>query len=173
MKTILIYAFVFFGLTQTFSQNLSLDELISLRKKELSEIEEFLTNKNWSFLSAEEPEQDKLGLVTFAFDKSNYDDKAQSFLRYFYSDKSESKRIQIQVNKKEIYNSYLTKLKSLEYKIINSKIENGKIIKIYEGAKIIIEIRIATQKEGLDNTKTYYTLFFVEKDDYYRNLIGE
>lgn len=172
MKTILAFLFIFSGL-MSFSQNLSLDELISLRKKELVDVEEFLTNKNWSLLSAEEPNDNKMGIIVLAYNKSNYDDKAQSFIKYYYSNKSKNKRLNIQVNKKDIYNLYLTKLKSLGYKILNSKIENGEIIKIYEGKTIIIEITVATQKDGLENTKTYYNFFLVEKDDYYANFIKD
>ncbi|MEO8535270.1 MAG: hypothetical protein ABI441_16045 [Flavobacterium sp.] len=111
-----------------------------------------------------------MGVIVFSYKKSDYDDKAQSFLKYFYSSITKNKRLSIQVNTKEVYNSYLTRLKSLGCKIINSKIENGEIIKFYEGSTIIINVRVATLKDEFASTKTFYTFSLFEKDDYYRNF---
>ena len=54
----------------SFSQNLTLDELISLRKKDLATVEEKLTLKGWSYIRGEEPQIGNLGKATFAFNKS-------------------------------------------------------------------------------------------------------
>lgn len=52
------------------AQNLTFDEVLSLRKKSLSGVEEYLNARGWKFLEAAEPEGfDKLGNVTFTYKK--------------------------------------------------------------------------------------------------------
>jgi len=46
MKKIFFLICVFYSISNLYSQNITLDELISLRKKDLAEIEEFVSNKN-------------------------------------------------------------------------------------------------------------------------------
>jgi hypothetical protein len=117
--------------TVCFSQNITLDEVLKLRKNEIGYVEEYLTGKGWDFLEAKEPTEDNMGTATFAYKKSNYDDAAQSFLYFIYSGYSDRKRIGLQINKVEIYNSYLSRLKNLGCLLIDSKIKDGEIIKVY------------------------------------------
>jgi hypothetical protein len=51
------------------AQNLTLDQVLNLRTKSLSYIDEYLTVKKWSMLSAEEPKDDNLGNISFAYNK--------------------------------------------------------------------------------------------------------
>jgi hypothetical protein len=143
----------------------SLDEAITLRKKSLAEVEEYLTSKNWSLVLAEDPTEDDMGMANFAFEKSAYDDKAQAFITFYYSARSGRTRLDVQVHKKEIYTSYINRIKVLGCKLIKSKIEDNKIIKVYRGKTTTIEISIATQKDSFDSTKTSYHFFITENED--------
>lgn len=154
----------------SFSQNLTLDELISLRKRNLATVEEKLTLKGWSFIRGEEPQSGNLGKATFAYNKSSYEDKAESFINYLYSDFSERKRIDIQIVKKEKYNLYLARIKALGCKLIDSNISEGNIKKIYQGATLTFIISISTQKEDYSSTSTLYNFFVVENSDYRINF---
>ena len=154
----------------SFSQNLTLDELIGLRKRDLATVEEKLTLKGWSFIRGEEPENGNLGKATFAYNKSSYEDKAESFINYLYSDISDRKRIDIQIVKKEKYNLFLARIKALGCKLIDSNISDGNIKKIYQGATLTFIISIATQKEDYSSTSTLYHFFVVENSDYRINF---
>lgn len=154
----------------SFSQNITLDELISLRKRDLANVEEKLTLKGWSYISGEEPQDGNLGKATFAYNKSAYEDKAESFINYLYSDISDRKRIDIQIVKKEKYNLFLARIKALGCKLIDSNISDGNIKKIYQGAKLTFIITIATQKEDYSSTSTLYHFFVVENSDYRINF---
>lgn len=154
----------------SFSQNLTLDELISLRKKNLALVEEKLTLKGWSYISGEEPQNGNLGNATFAYNKSTYEDKAESFIKYFYSEISEKKRIEIQIVKKEKYNLLLGRIKSLGCKLINSNISDGNIKKIYQGATLTFIISISTQKDDFSSTSTLYNFFIIDNSDYKNNF---
>lgn len=150
----------------TKGQNLTLDQVISLRTKSLAGVEEFLTAKNWEMTEANEPEEGTMGSATFAYQKSYYDDKAVSFISYFYSKySSNSNRVNIQINKTQTYNTFLTRLKALGYKLSSSKVDDGKIVKIYKSKTLTIEVTSATQREDF-TTKTTYSFFICNSLDY-------
>ena len=168
MKNIYTWFFLLISFI-TYSQNLTLDELLSLRKKDLATIEEKLTLKGWSFIKGTEPDYSNLGEATFAFNKSSYEDKAESFLSYMYSDVRERKRIDIQISKKDKYNLYLARIKSLGCKLIDSKISDGSIKKAYQGATTTFIVTISTQ-EDFQSTKTVYHILIVDNIDYRVNF---
>ena len=172
MKTLLNLILVL-SLSNSFSQNLTLDELISLRKKQIASVEEYLNAKNWNFLSAAQPYETTLGDVVFVYKKNEYDDSAQAFIKYFYNDDFSTVRVNMQVARKEIYNLYLARIKSLGCKLIKSSIEDNEIIKIYKGATTTILVTIATQKDEFESTKTFYNFFIVENLDYMLNISEE
>lgn len=167
IKLTLVFILIY---TLSFSQNLTLDELIGLRKRDLATVEEKLTLKGWSFIRGEEPQSGNLGKATFAYNKSSYEDKAESFINYLYSDFSDRKRIDIQIVKKEKYNLFLARIKALGCKLIDSNISDGNIKKIYQGATLTFIISIATQKEDYSSTSTLYHFFVIENSDYRINF---
>lgn len=173
MKTLLINFILFLSLSNSFSQNLSIDELISLRKKQIANVEEFLNTKNWNFLSATEPLETTLGDVVFVYKKNEHDDSAEAFLKYFYNDDFSTIRVNMQLAKKETYNFYLARLKSLGCKLIKSSIRDNEIIKVYKGATTTILVTISTQKDDFESTKTFYNFFVVENLDYILNINRE
>ena len=147
------------------AQNLTFDEVLSLRKKSLSGVEEYLNSKGWAFLQATEPDN-KSGSVTFTYKKSYINDNAQSFITYYYSDFS-NKKIKIQVVKKDVYNSYLTRIRSLGMRMINSEIENGELIKVYQGKTTTAKLSIFTQQDDYsDSRKTGYQFLIMTNEDY-------
>jgi len=151
-------------------QNLKLDQLLSLRKKNLAQVEEYLTSQGWAFLGATEPSVLYLGKASFAYNKSTFDDKAESFITYVYSNDFERKRIGIQINKPSIYNSFLARVKSLGLKLISSEVVDGNIQKVYQGQTLTILISISCEKDSLyGSTKTIYNFFIVDNKDYWEN----
>ena len=164
-KFILLLTFLYVILP-SFGQNVTLDQVISLRSKTLADVEEFLTAKSWQFTSATEPGDGIMGSATFAYDKSIYDDKALSFITYYYGKYlTSSNRINIQVNKTATYNTFIARLKALGYKLSSSKVDNGNIVKIYKGKSHTIEVISGTQREDF-TTKTTYQFFICTSYDY-------
>jgi len=150
------------------AQNLTVDQVLSLRTKSLSHVDEYLTTKKWEMISANEPSEDKMGTLSFAYNKSNYDDKAESFLQYYYNNESTSRnRINIQVNKASNYNNYIIRIKSLGFKLQNSFVEDGDLVKVYEKNGITIKINTSTQKDDFSSTKTTYSFFVLSTSSYY------
>ncbi len=167
-----LFTLLFFGLSITsYSQNLSLEELISLRKNDIANVEEYLSAKGWVLFSSEEGEDGSLDKVNFAYNKNEYSDSAESFLNYYYSDLTGVTRINLQIFNTIKYNPLLAKIKSYGCKLIDSTISDGKIKKTYQGATTTFMISIATRKEEYsESTDTYYTLSVLENSDYELNF---
>ena len=82
MKQFLL-AFTFLLISNSvLSQNLTLAQILEIKKKDLGNAEEYLTAKGWEFKDAEEPTYDKLGKATFTYNKSDMSDIAESFLTF-------------------------------------------------------------------------------------------
>lgn len=178
MKKIAVLPFLFitillvFGASKLYSQNLSIDELVSLRKNDIAYAEEFLSTKGWGLLTSEHGEDYKFSSVSFAYKKSSYDDKAESFLTYLFNP-LEVRRIIIQIHKKDTYNNYLLKIKNLGCKLVDNSIGDNEIVKTYRGKTTTFRFRITTSKEEIGNsTSTIYTLLIISNEDYDLNYVG-
>jgi hypothetical protein len=166
MKKILFTIIILFPLT-IFAQNLSFEQVLSLRTKTLSNLEEYLTSKKWEMLEATEPNENTMGSVDFAYNKSRFDDKAESFINFYYSNGStKNNRLTIQVNKVSNYNLYLAKIKSLGYKLQRSYVEEGDLIKLYQTNNMTIRIRTSTQSDEFSSTRTTYSFFILPTSSY-------
>jgi len=166
IKLILLLPLCMFQII-TKGQNITLDQVINLRTKSLAEVEEFLVSKNWEMVQAKEPSDSTLGMATFSYDKSGYNNKAASFVRYLYNNATSNlNRISIQINKTSIYSSFLVRLKALGFKLTSSKVKDGAIVKLYKDKSLTIEITNATQQENYV-TKTAYQFFICNSFDYY------
>lgn len=117
-------------------------------------------------IDASDETEDKMGSIDFAYNKSNYDDKAESFITYYYDNGSSTyNRLSIQVNKVATYNLFIARVKALGYKLEKSHIKDGSIVKIYEANGITIRISTSTQEEYLA-TKTTYSFFICNSIDF-------
>ncbi|MCB9823340.1 hypothetical protein H6802_00025 [Candidatus Nomurabacteria bacterium] len=166
MKQFLL-AFTFLLISNSvLSQNLTLAQILEIKKKDLGNAEEYLTAKGWEFKDAEEPTYDKLGKATFTYNKSDMSDIAESFLTFFYSNYSDKTRISIQVNKKAKYNEYINAIKSFGCKLIKSKVENGNIVKVYRGATTTFEVTSSTSSNFYNEETAIWHLFIATNEDY-------
>ena len=151
------------------SQNLTLAQILEIKKKDLGNAEEYLTSKGWEFSDAVEPSDGQLGKATFTYNKSNTSDLAESFLTYLYSDYTGNTRIDIQVHKKIKYNEYINSIKGYGCKLIDSKIEEGRIIKIYRGATTTFRISSSTSSNFYNEETAIWNIFIVSNEDYELN----
>ena len=154
-----------------FSQNVTLDELLSLRKGNLAIVEEKLTNKGWDYSNGTEAETDALEQATFAYKKSFDGTRAESLILYINNENWH--RISIHISQKSIYNSYLARIKSLGCKLIKSKISNGAIEKVYQGKTMIFKITISSETNDNGFKSTLYNIFILEYADYKNNFDNE
>lgn len=170
MKILFTLIILFFSLN-IFSQNLTLDEVMNLRKKSIANCEEYLTSKNWNLISSKSGKKDyKLGNLIFAYNKNPFDDNAESFIYFYYSDFSDRKRIKIQLIQPQIYNNYIDRIKSFRCKLIDNKVNDDGIVKTYQGATTTFIITISTPKDVTNSTSsTLYYFLIIDNSDYELN----
>ncbi len=173
MNRVILSLFVFLiQPVSTFAQNLSFDEVLNLRKKSLSDVEEYLNSKGWDFLKASKQDEEfsKYGYVTFSYKKLDHIDYAQSFIYYFFSEYYKNK-ILIQIFKKDIYNKYMTRINSIGMRLIKTDVENGSVVKVYQGKTTTVKLTIYSKKEEQsDSSKTGYHFFILDNWDYNTHL---
>ncbi len=166
MKKITTLFIIILACNTSFAQNLSLVQLLELRKKELGNAEEYLIAKGWEFSEAEQPTDGKLGKATFTYKKDDMSDRAESFLTYMYNDYFSTTRISIQVNKKIKYTEYVNTIKSLGCKLISSKVEDGDLIKVYRGVTTTFKITSSTSTNFYNENTAVWHIFITTNEDY-------
>lgn len=146
-----------------YSQNLTMDELVSLRKKNLASADEYLSNKNWSYFDSNKEEN--LTLVTYTYKRSLYDDKAESFL--YYANYFGYVSITIQVHTTIKYNEYLNKVKSYGAQLVDTHVTDEGISKVYRGKTVTFKITTSTQERGYEmGTSTIYKFSLYDNEMY-------
>lgn len=104
-----------------YGQNLSLSELISIRKMSIHDSELFLKKKGWEFISNAPPVGDSLGIVLYVYKLTGHKNpSAESTMMIFYAP-HRPKRLSMQVTKKEKYLEYINEVKKLVPEPISKK----------------------------------------------------
>ena len=132
------------------AQNLSMSELLSLLGKDVSYVEEFLTEKGWEFRKIHTfPESHNISLISFDYGRAIYDsNRAESFLDCSFSPSSLTVvALSIQVNNNEDYLEYMKAIKRYGCKLISSSYTDAGLMKIYKGNTKMIRITTATMKD--------------------------
>lgn len=164
---IAVFAFVLVA-NLGFAQNLSLNELIDLRKKSLTEYTNYLKSKDWKV-------EEKAGLSANDFGGKGLDsfrlkhNNSESIIDYLINKKT--KRILIQIRQKDVYSQYLSKLLSTGYLLIKSGLENGNIVKVYQGKKNSVKVTLASDKMNYSTeSNTTFVFLIMSNEDYQLNF---
>ncbi len=148
-----------------FSQNLSLNEIISLRKKNLADFEEYLNSRGWKFESSEKGKL--VNSISFTFNKREINNRAESFIDLKFKSDYSLVILNIQISNQTKYNEYLTKVKSKGCKLIDSEITNDGIIKIYQGPDTTFRFEASkAENESLNSSAYIYFLTLFDTKDY-------
>jgi hypothetical protein len=173
MKNLILI--LFFYTPALIAQNLSISQFINLRTKGFAEIEEVLTEKNWTYVKGSEATNSVYGSALFALNKNLMSDKAESFAQYIYSNDKSVIRFRIQISNNELYSDYIKQIKNLGCKLIKTNIEEHRIIKHYQGKTTTIIIKNQSEKSDLGFTETKYIFLILSNEDYkdYKEYFGE
>lgn len=148
-----LFLIIFIG-NNTFAQNLSFDEFVKLKKKNLSGFKEYLNSKGWDVLE----------------DETNFEDKNTNKLMHkatgstieFISDsEKQNNKISLLITQKDSYTQYLAKMNALGYRLIKAEVEKGDIIKIYQGKKNSIKVTTITNNTYYSSPTTNSYVFLI------------
>lgn len=174
----LLFTFILFY-ARIFSQNLTLQEIQSFKNKTLAYAEEYLVSKKWEVLSLNGSDN----IISFSYNKNNYDNKAESFINLYYDNYSKRiNSIRLQINSLKKYNILLNSIKINNYTLYYNSVDDNSFNKTYKKNSSLIDINssIHQQDESYfgSNTQTMYSFYFyslilVKEDSYKPQLTLE
>jgi hypothetical protein len=168
-KNHLLTLFMCLVASMSYAQSMSVDEIIGLRKKNLSVFETYLKSKGWTatgtgMLSIRDTEDPNVTKNKVFY--NNLD----TYIEHSISRNSKSNRITIQVSDKDIYSKYAARMLALKYRLIKSELVNGDIVKVYQGKNDLIKLTtLIKREENSYISKTYYNFLILSTEDYVLN----
>ncbi|MDC8003732.1 hypothetical protein POV27_06695 [Aureisphaera galaxeae] len=164
MKRIFFILVCWLMAIQGISQNLSPTQFTLICDKSPGEVEEYLTANNWTFYEAKGETQNKLGNAKFVYDRPNFKlgDSADYLLFFHYSERVKARGIEVLFKNKAMYKNFNEQMANLKYKLTNSTIDNGSIIKVYKKGPQIIEVTIPPNFKGMNG----YRYLFAKNSSY-------
>ncbi|UQB69150.1 hypothetical protein [Epilithonimonas zeae] len=150
------------------AQNLSLAQLLEIRKKNLANAEEYLVSKGWEFKEAGKADfNEEFSQVFFLYNKvPDQPDHAESYILYAFKNDFDKTKITIQFFKKAKYTEYMNAIKGYGCKLISSEIVDNEMKKIYRGATTTFIIRSTTGENNYGDEIGFWYLSILTNDDY-------
>lgn len=167
----LISTFLLFGFGVQ-SQNLSLNELFNICKKEnWDEVNELLVKKGWEYYESSKGDDEHYNIITWSYDKERYNDKAHGWF-YLYTYEGQPNKISYTFFNKQSYNNLKTAINTNGMKLIDSSIADNRIETKYANANFIVSVIISKRLQedetyGDPNSKTIYSIEVVNKSGVY------
>lgn len=154
------------------AQLLTIDQIIACRTKSVSALEEYLTQRKWEFMKAEEETADSKGTITFSYLKNDFNNDGVAFITLYYQeDLPPLNRIIYEFADKRIYSTALARIKTLGGKLLSTKVTGDMLSKVYKVNKNVINVLTSTEKDDAEVLKTRYKFMVYDAQDY--NIISK
>jgi len=140
---------------------LSLDYLISLQKKSLTQINDNLIAKNWSLHESSPETITTLASTTWSYG-INYEDKASGWIHLFSN--ASTNRLRYQFRIKSHYIKLKSSLSLLGFKLESEQVYSDYIEMIYSNKNNVIVVIVSKEDSYSQNEKYAFTIY--EKVDY-------
>lgn len=151
------------------AQDVSLSDLENIcRNKNWEPVNTFLMNKGWEYFTSEKGDTEKYDIISWSYEKS-YGDKAKGWFN-LYSYEGKPSKITYSVFNKKAYQLIFNSLKSKNYKLQESKIEDNIIYSTYSNDKYFLEVSTEQLKDEDDfsnESVTGYNFIFIAKSSMY------
>jgi hypothetical protein len=169
IKFLILFLFIFFN---SFSQNMTFVDILSLKDKNKSEVIKFLNEYNWEIMHKHYSKEEKFGDIRFAFDNKSIDRQIPQYITFYHqNEKKENNRIQLQVLNKEKFDKYLTEFKSLDFEYITTIMDANQTKEIYKNNTTTIEVIIMPVNNYFGKQQTFYTFYIF--DNSFNSMIKE
>ena len=169
IRSLSFLLFIFLSNTG-FAQNLNLEELFDLRKKSSSDFKQYLNSRGWT--ATDNLPTDEKDFVGQKLDYHRlFNITTEVSIDHISSNDLQIKRISMLIPQKEVYSQYITKMISSSHRLIKSELENGDIIKVYQGKKNTFKVTTLTDKSNYSSsTKNRYRFLILSNEDYNLNF---
>jgi len=167
-KTLLIF-FTFLFVLSAKAQTLTVLELLQLSNKpDWESVNSYLVAKGWEYYDSKEGDNESYNIVGWSFEKSSYNDKAQSWF-HLYTDTGHPNKVSYQFHNKVTYNTIKNTLASNGFKYIDSEIKDDEVISKYANPFFIILLSYIKSKQGdySEASQTTYLVTVIKKAGVY------
>ena len=138
----------------TFAQNLKILDLTKLRTANIGETEDYLYSKNWTLADVKKI-SDEIDEATFIYNKSKISERSESLLTISYvKNRPELNLLTFGIGTAQKKDIILGDLKVNGAVLINSKIEDGEIVKVFKNNSEIF--KLYTIKLDNDNNEKVF-----------------
>jgi hypothetical protein len=149
-----------------FSQNQTLSEILELKKKNKSEVKEYLLDKNWKVMHDHYSEEMKFGDIRFAYGNSNPDKQTPEYVNFYHQgDELVNNRIEYVVSDTAKFDLLLGQIKSSGFKFISTKDDINQVTEIYQNETTTIEVKT---KPADDYFGISFYTFYITDNNYKR-----
>jgi hypothetical protein len=125
---------------------IDLNAMINLLGKDAEYITNYLLNKDWELNGASTTDDD-ISYISWSYNKNRYSEKAEAWFHLYKYDFGNM--LTYQYHKKELYNEFLSKIKTMSFKKQEEEIVNGGLKTTYKNDNYVIIL--AQEKIKKDN----------------------
>ncbi len=153
-------------------QKLTLTDLTTLcSKKNWEDVNQILLAKKWTYYDSEKGNTYKYNTITWSFNKDYYSEKAQAWF-HLYTYEGYPNKISYSVFNKESYSIIQNSIASAGFKLVNSEIEDNKIISTYSNANYTLIVSTEKRDKSDDyswesKSLTAYNFTLIKKAGIY------
>lgn len=155
--------------SNSFSQNLSLNDLFSIcNKPNWTEVDEYLLKKGWVYHESSKGDDLHYSTITWSYNKEYYSGKAQGWLHLMTYDGYPNK-IAYNIFNKNAYTTIKNGISTLGMALKANSIEDDEIITNYENSNFIVKISTSKRYRDTygDNSSTSYLITVIKKSGIY------
>lgn len=160
-----------------YGQSLTLTDLTTLcSKKKWEDVNKTLLTKKWAYYDSKKGDSYKYSKITWSFNKDYYTDEAPGWF-HLYTYEGYPNKISYYVFNRKSSSIIQNSISSAGFKLINSEIEDNKIISTYSNANYTLEIT-TEKREGSDyswegSSHTAYIFTLIKKAGIYDPANGK
>lgn len=170
MKRIVIYFILTIVCSSSlFAQKLTLRDLTTFcSKKNWEDVNQTLLAKKWTYYDSKKGSTYRYNTITWSFNKDRYSDKAEAWF-YLYTYEGFPNKISYSIFNKESYSVIQNSIASAGFKLINSEIEDNKLISTYSNSSYTLKIETEKREDGnwQDRSLTAYSITLIKKAGIY------
>ena len=186
MKYILIII-LFFISSLNYAQNLSLEQIIMLKKMNAEKSINYLQKKDWKIVSLTKDNKNTLIILNYTAAKASeyLVNKVGGFAKSHFTKKNEETRIYLLITPQkviksismdiynpQIFKNYRSKLKSYNYYLSDNYFRGEKMIQLYKGKSSVIQT-VTTKVRMANYQKINLWKFSILSKDYYNENFAD
>ena len=178
---------LFFISALNYAQNLSLEQIIMLKKMNADKTISYLKKKDWKIVSLTNENDNNLVILTYTAANA-YEclaNKVGGFTKSHYTIKNEETRIyllitpqkiikciSIDIYNPQIFKNYRLKLKTTKYRLLDNFFRGEKMIQLYKGKSSMIQI-VTSKVRKPNYQKINLWKFSILSNDYYNEYFAD